>query len=351
LDLKGEFTFTTSTQGPTTSQTITVRVHNDLWKGTEGTPLAELDPAGWLEARRPAALELDAHPVDGEAYATTLERPAWARVRILDHTLIENGDVLSWAKNLPSPPINEQTTFGTYIDEEDPEGPPVPYPGGPAISAISNEDQAALIHAAWAGGATNGRVILDGADVYFVRSATGASGNTASDPSGGSMDWTGDPAALEIIQFAGGLDEVMASNTVARPARGWMRFGEDLNTLIFSVGGQGLSSVADEDFGTKTPVEAAAWVVANWSADNLTTVETGPPDTVHFTAKAGGTAGNAHAMSVGVGAGVTTSGATLTQGLEAATPGKLGQFAMVDESYPAICIREDLVKWVSPLLT
>ena len=48
LDLLGEFTYTETTGGPTTSQTIKVRVSNDLWKGNEGTPLELQTPVQWL---------------------------------------------------------------------------------------------------------------------------------------------------------------------------------------------------------------------------------------------------------------------------------------------------------------
>jgi len=56
IDLLGEFSFTDDAGGPCTSQTIKVRVTNDLWKGTEDTPLALPTPATWLAEVLPGAL-------------------------------------------------------------------------------------------------------------------------------------------------------------------------------------------------------------------------------------------------------------------------------------------------------
>ena len=50
-DLLGEFIFTTTTTGPTSSQTLQVRVWNDVWKGSEGTPLTLPSSLEWLIAR------------------------------------------------------------------------------------------------------------------------------------------------------------------------------------------------------------------------------------------------------------------------------------------------------------
>jgi hypothetical protein len=51
VDLVGELTFTGEAGGPETSQTIGVRVHDDVWKGTEGTPLILPTPDAWLDDR------------------------------------------------------------------------------------------------------------------------------------------------------------------------------------------------------------------------------------------------------------------------------------------------------------
>jgi hypothetical protein len=45
-----EFTFTDENGGPTTSQTLTATLSNDLWNGTEGTPLSLPTPLQWLNA-------------------------------------------------------------------------------------------------------------------------------------------------------------------------------------------------------------------------------------------------------------------------------------------------------------
>ena len=50
IDLLGELSWTL-TGGANTTQTVTVRVFNDIWKGTEDTPLVLPTPAEWLEAR------------------------------------------------------------------------------------------------------------------------------------------------------------------------------------------------------------------------------------------------------------------------------------------------------------
>lgn len=60
LALKGEFTVTSTKLGTLSSQTLSVILDNDLWKGIEGTPMADPDPEAWLEARRPAPLALSA---------------------------------------------------------------------------------------------------------------------------------------------------------------------------------------------------------------------------------------------------------------------------------------------------
>ncbi len=51
IDLFAEITFRTSTLGVSTSQVFTVRATDDLWKGTEGTPLSHPSPEEWLSAR------------------------------------------------------------------------------------------------------------------------------------------------------------------------------------------------------------------------------------------------------------------------------------------------------------
>lgn len=51
-------------EGPITSQLVTANVGGDLYRGDEGTPLELPTPDEWLEARRPAPLELSAPPDD-----------------------------------------------------------------------------------------------------------------------------------------------------------------------------------------------------------------------------------------------------------------------------------------------
>jgi hypothetical protein len=53
-DLLGELTLTMAGGGPVSSQNIKVRVYNDLWKGTEGTPMSMPSPEEWLDERLPA---------------------------------------------------------------------------------------------------------------------------------------------------------------------------------------------------------------------------------------------------------------------------------------------------------
>ena len=56
ITVKAELTFTTTTMGTATSQTLTARVGNDLWKGTEGAPAALSSLDDWLNARRPPVM-------------------------------------------------------------------------------------------------------------------------------------------------------------------------------------------------------------------------------------------------------------------------------------------------------
>ena len=72
VDFLGEFSYTDDAGGPVSSQTIRVRLHNDLYKGTEGAPLSLPTPDEWLETRRPAPLEMETAPVD--ATAASLQR-------------------------------------------------------------------------------------------------------------------------------------------------------------------------------------------------------------------------------------------------------------------------------------
>ena len=48
---KGEFTFTDENGGPTSSQTLAATIYNDVWKGTEGTPLSQPTPDAYVAAR------------------------------------------------------------------------------------------------------------------------------------------------------------------------------------------------------------------------------------------------------------------------------------------------------------
>lgn len=56
--------------GPITSQLVTANVGGDLHRGDEGTPLELPTPDEWLEARRPAPLELDHVPLNAPASLT-----------------------------------------------------------------------------------------------------------------------------------------------------------------------------------------------------------------------------------------------------------------------------------------
>lgn len=50
LDLMGEISWVaTGDSGPTTIKTFTARVENDIYRGTEGTPLEEVNPSDWLD--------------------------------------------------------------------------------------------------------------------------------------------------------------------------------------------------------------------------------------------------------------------------------------------------------------
>lgn len=51
LDLLFEITCFQNGNGPITSESVKCTVRNDLWRGTEGTPLAEPDPETWLYQR------------------------------------------------------------------------------------------------------------------------------------------------------------------------------------------------------------------------------------------------------------------------------------------------------------
>ena len=52
LDLMGELSWEASGDaGPTTIKTFTARVENDIYRGTEGTPLEDPDPADWLDGQ------------------------------------------------------------------------------------------------------------------------------------------------------------------------------------------------------------------------------------------------------------------------------------------------------------
>ncbi len=66
LNLLAEFSFTTTNVGPITSQGITMSLENDLWKGTEGTPLTLPNPEEWLLAQN---VEMKANKGQPNGYA------------------------------------------------------------------------------------------------------------------------------------------------------------------------------------------------------------------------------------------------------------------------------------------
>lgn len=52
LELMGELSWVaTGDPGPTTIKTFTAKVENDVYRGTEGTPLSDPDPADWLDTQ------------------------------------------------------------------------------------------------------------------------------------------------------------------------------------------------------------------------------------------------------------------------------------------------------------
>jgi hypothetical protein len=73
IDIFSELTFTDSVLGRVTSRTGNFRIENDIWKGTEGTPLELPTPEEWLSTR---AVRYD------EAQTLTTEEKAQARENI-----------------------------------------------------------------------------------------------------------------------------------------------------------------------------------------------------------------------------------------------------------------------------
>lgn len=78
--LLAEFTFTTSAIGPISSQIFTMSLENDLWKGTEGTPLSLATPLEWL-ASQLAPIDLSNAPEDEAIYWTGTHSPAIPAMR------------------------------------------------------------------------------------------------------------------------------------------------------------------------------------------------------------------------------------------------------------------------------
>jgi hypothetical protein len=71
---KAEFTFTDDLNGgPSTSQTLVASLSNDLWKGTEGTPLTLPTPAEWLALQNAAIREALGIPTCADLAAANLE--------------------------------------------------------------------------------------------------------------------------------------------------------------------------------------------------------------------------------------------------------------------------------------
>ena len=62
--LLAEFSFTTDEIGPLSSQIFTISLENDVWKGSEGTPLSLPSPLEWLETNT-APLRRTSPPIDG----------------------------------------------------------------------------------------------------------------------------------------------------------------------------------------------------------------------------------------------------------------------------------------------
>jgi hypothetical protein len=69
VDLMAEFTWG-ETGSPSSTNTFSLRIHNDVLRGDEGTPLPLPTPDEWLEARRPAPLILSEPPANAGMIVT-----------------------------------------------------------------------------------------------------------------------------------------------------------------------------------------------------------------------------------------------------------------------------------------
>ncbi len=63
----GELSWSADGTNWESSNTLGITIENDIYKGTEGTPVGLPTPDAWLEARRPVPLDLEEPPTDGVA--------------------------------------------------------------------------------------------------------------------------------------------------------------------------------------------------------------------------------------------------------------------------------------------
>lgn len=86
VDLMAEFTWQVGDGPPTTTKTFIFRVHNDVIRGTEGTPLEMPTPEEWLDEHRPPPLELEEAPI-----SEVVEVPAWIALDLSTVDVTTNG--------------------------------------------------------------------------------------------------------------------------------------------------------------------------------------------------------------------------------------------------------------------
>lgn len=151
IDVFGELTATDGVYGKVTSRTVDFRVYDDVWKGTEGTPLEFPSPEEWLAENLPTIthaaaskatpVDLDEIPLADSAAAFGLKKLTWANLK----ATVLSGISLTWnaltgtANYVPldTTPTGVPTTEGTLSWDADEGAPSYALPSG--NSALNKE--------------------------------------------------------------------------------------------------------------------------------------------------------------------------------------------------------------------
>jgi hypothetical protein len=295
VDLLGEFTFTDDSGGPVTSQTLKVRVHNDLWKGTEGTPLSLQSPEEWLEARRPQPLERTTAPVSYQPY--TLQIGEDDPVTHTSVAVIFASDVAGVRISYRDEEFRD--TVGVVVVGHDVAISRAAFGLMYTYGATSGVDETAIIHMPWVG-------ILNGKSAY---SNTGeVFESAATSPDGMYTHYDGSKWCLINVQDGAVFADADGGGAGTHPSDG--TWADDTVATGRNTASQVCAAIAGFP-------AAAGFLSASVLGDDL--------------------------QNLGMDLCGDLTGLT---GMVAGTPGVVGQRCYVNSEDIYECVRETLPKWV-----